>query len=249
MLKEHPIREEDWRTAISGLSLFASLSENESERLKNLAAVFIAEKTFLPLQGADLQTSMRILIAAEACLPILELGLDWYSDWKTIIVVPDAYEITRSDIDSHGIVHEYQDELGGEVLHLGPVVLSLADVQDSGLGDGYNVVIHEAAHKIDGKDGSFDGCPPLPNDISYDDWRKAFSEAFDRTRNRRGTKRRRNTPRIDSYAEFSPDEFFAVCVESFFDSPVILRSDFPEVYALLARFFKQEPFERLSHKR
>lgn len=242
ILADRPIREETWRSAVTALPVLSKLSGEELERLRDLSTIFLAEKEFYPLQGADLDEKVRTEIAAQACLPILELGADWYSDWKTVIVVPEAYEITRSETDSSGVVHEYQDELGGEVLHLGPVVLSLADVADSGYG--YNVVLHEAAHKIDGKDGRFDGCPPLPPDISYDEWRDAFSAAYDRLRNGRGPKRRK--PRIDAYAAFSPDEFFAVCVESFFETPVVLRSDFPAVYALLVRFFRQDPFGRLS---
>ncbi|MFA6506227.1 MAG: M90 family metallopeptidase [Treponemataceae bacterium] len=245
-VKDHPIPDADWNAVITTLSIFSSLSQNDLSRLRNLSTVFLFEKRFLPLQGTVLDSRTKTKIAAEACLPILGLDLDWYSDWKTIIVVPDAYEITRSEMDSSGVIHEYQDELSGEVLHLGPIVLSLTDVERSGLGDGYNVVIHEAAHKIDGKDGDFDGCPPLPEELSYEDWRKAFSEAYERSRNRRVAKRKRHSPRIDEYAEFSPDEFFAVCVESFFETPVILRSDFPSVYALLVRFFKQDSFERLS---
>lgn len=243
-IAKYPIPESEWEKVIAGVPLFASLSMEERTRLRALATVFLHEKEFLPLQGSVLTESTKIAIAAQACLPLLELDLDWYSDWKTIIVVPDAYEITRSEMDEAGVVHEYQDELSGEVLHLGPVVLSLADVQRAGFGDGYNVVIHEAAHKIDGKDGSFVGCPPLPAEITYAEWEAAFSAAFRRSRGRRTAKRKRR-PRIDEYAEFSPDEFFAVCVESFFETPVILQSDFPDVYSLLTRFFKQNPYERL----
>ena len=249
ILAERPIADAAWQSAVSFLPILSRLSADESNRLREHSTLFLAEKDILPLQGAEADDDLRIRIAAQACLPILELGMDWYSDWKTVILVPDAYEITRSEIDASGVVHEYQDELGGEVLHLGPVVLSLTDVEDSGYGDGYNVVVHEAAHKIDGKDGAFDGCPPLPADLSYDQWRAVFSEAYERMRGgRKGKHGRRRRPRIDSYAAFSPDEFFAVCAESFFETPVILRSDFPEVYALLARFFRQDPFERLGRR-
>jgi len=244
VLEQFPIPIELWEISVSNLPVLAKLDSHEQLRLRNLAAVFLNEKSFHPLQGAVIDKVLETRIAALACLPILNLDLDWYSDWKTIIVVPDSYEITRSDTDEAGVVHEYQDELGGEVLHLGPIVLSLKDVAESVYGDGYNVVIHEAAHKLDGKDGIFDGCPPLPPDIQYEEWRSAFTEAYDRTRMRRGPKKRR--PRIDDYAAFSPDEFFAVCVESFFETPVVLRSDFPAVYALMTLFFKQDPFERLT---
>jgi hypothetical protein len=250
ILAERPIPEDAWASTVGNVRIFSRLSANELRRLRDLSTVFLAEKDFRPLQGAEDGETTHIAIAAQACLPILELGLDWYDDWKTLILVPEAYEITRSETDDSGVVHEYQDELGGEVLHIGPVVLSLEDVADSGYGDGYNVVIHEAAHKLDGRDGRFDGCPPLPDDISYDEWRTAFTAAYDRTRlGPKGKRGRRRRPRIDPYAAFSPDEFFAVSVESFFETPVTLRGDFPDVYALLARFFRQDPYERLGQRR
>ncbi len=245
VIEKRPIPPDAWASAVAGLPVFSKLDSDEQARLKDLAAVFIDEKDFHPVQNAEIDYGTAVRIAALASLPVLNLGIDWYSDWKTIIVVPDAYEITRTETDAAGVVHEYEDELGGEVMHLGPVVLSLEDIADSGYGDGYNVVIHEAAHKIDGRDGVFDGCPPLPKTISAAEWRTAFSAAYERLRAPKRKKGRRK-PRIDEYAAFSPDEFFAVAVESFFETPVALKRDFPTVYELLVRFFGQDPYERLS---
>lgn len=244
-VQRHPVPLDEWEAALADLPILKTLDDSERTRLRELSAVFLAEKDFHPVQGAEIDYPAALRIAALACLPILEIGIDWYADWKTVIVVPEAYGITRSEIDEAGVVHEYGDELGGEVMHLGPVVLSLRDVADAGWGDGYNVVVHEAAHKIDGRDGAFDGCPPLPKDIAADDWRTAFTTAYERVRAPRPRKGRRG-PRIDDYAAFSPDEFFAVSVESFFETPVALKRDFPAIYALLARFFRQDPYERLS---
>jgi Mlc titration factor MtfA (ptsG expression regulator) len=260
VLESRPIPDELWQWALREHRLLAPLNEEERARLRSLATIFLSEKDFHPVRDAVIDDKFRVSVAVQACRPILELGLDWYADWKTIIVTGTAYEITRTEVDDAGVVHEYEDELGGEVLHLGPVVLSMEDVDESGWGDGYNVVIHEAAHKIDGRDGSFDGCPPLPGDIGPKEWKEVFSAAFARMRaaegrssssttggRKRGARRTNGGRiRIDSYAAFSPDEFFAVCTEYFFEKPVVLRSDFPEVYRLLARFYRQDPYERLS---
>jgi Mlc titration factor MtfA (ptsG expression regulator) len=262
ILSSRPIPEELWAWALHEHKIFASLDATERRRLRELTTIFLAEKDFHPVQAAEIDEEFRVSVAAQACLPILELGMDWYADWKTVIVTGDAYEITRTETDEAGVVHEYQDELGGEVLHLGPVVLSMADVDESGWGDGYNVVVHEAAHKIDGRDGSFDGCPPLPSEIEPEEWRTVFVTAYERMRaaegrggtprpksegRKRGTRRTKGDRiRIDPYAAFSPDEFFAVCTEYFFEKPVVLRSDFPDVYRLLALFYRQDPYERLS---
>jgi Mlc titration factor MtfA (ptsG expression regulator) len=262
ILAAKPIRDDQWTRVLLEHRMFAHLNAMERARLRDLATIFLAEKDFHPVRDAVVDDEFRTSVAVQACLPILELGIDWYADWKTIIVTGSAYEITRTETDEVGVVHEYEDEFGGEVLHLGPVVLSIADVEESGRGDGYNVVVHEAAHKIDGRDGYFDGCPPLPDDIDPREWKDVFSESFERMRavearssspwsamagRKRSARRGKGGRiRIDRYAAFSPDEFFAVCTEYFFEKPVILRSDFPGVYRLLARFYRQDPYDRLS---
>jgi len=262
MLDRYPIDDELWDWAIREHAILRALrsgapgERDERERLRELATLFLAEKIFDPVGDLALDEELRVSVAAQACLPILELGLDWYSDWSTIIITPKEYDVRKADVDEAGVVHEYDDEFAGEAFDLGPVALSRADIEASGWGDGYNVVIHEMAHKLDGRDGAYDGCPPLHRGMSPADWRSAFSAAFDDLRSRldrpeprkprgsrsRGGNARRGT-RIDPYAAESPDEFFAVCCEYFFEKPALLRSEYPEVFAQLAQFFRRNPTE------
>ena len=101
---------------------------------------------------------MRVAIAAQACLPILELGLDWYAGWTGIVVYPGDFRVRRTETDEDGVVHEWDDELAGEAMPGGPVVLSW----DAAANDPQiNVVIHEFAHKLDMLNGAADGVPPL----------------------------------------------------------------------------------------
>jgi hypothetical protein len=48
-------------------------------------------------------------------------------------------------------------------------------------------------------------------------------------------------PWLDPYAAEDPAEFFAVCAELFFDVPQDLRAEYPDVYAQLKKYFKQDP--------
>ena len=54
---------------------------------------------------------VRVSIAAQACLPILELGLDWYSGWTGIVLYPGDFRVRRSELDENGVLHEWEDEL------------------------------------------------------------------------------------------------------------------------------------------
>ena len=245
VLERFPVEDGLWDWAFKEHRIFRWMTQEDAARLRDLTAVFLREKRFDPVGGAALDDELRVSIAAQACLPILGLDLDWYSDWSTIIVTPRAYDVSKREYDEAGVVHEYEDEFSGESFDLGPVALSRVDVEESGWGDGYNVVIHEMAHKLDGRDGDYDGCAPVHRGMSYEAWRAAFVPAFDDIREKaaRAPKRRsrRRGPRIDAYAAESPDEFFAVACEYFFEKPFLLKSEYPEVYAQLALFFRRDP--------
>jgi len=248
ILERSPIPDELWNWAIKEHRIFRWLGDEDRLRLRELATIFLGEKIFDPVDDVVLDPETKVSIAAQACLPLLGLDIDWYNDWSTIIVTPREYDVRAKSVDQAGVVHEYDDEFAGESFDLGPVALSRADVEASGWGDGYNVVIHEMAHKLDGRNGAFDGCPPLRSDMDYGAWRDAFTSAFEDIRSkvdkpspRRGM-RHRGT-RIDSYAAESPEEFFAVSCEYFYEKPHLLRSEYPEVYSQLARFFGRDPIE------
>ena len=247
ILAERPIPDGLWDWALAEHRIFRDLDEAERVKLRELATIFLGEKTFDPVGGLELDDETRVSVAAQAVLPLLglEAGIDWYDDWSTIIVTEKEYGVKKRDVDEAGVVHEYDDEFAGEAFELGPVALSAVDIEASGWGDGYNVVIHEMAHKLDYRDGSFDGCPPLHDGMDPEAWRSAFSGAYsdlqaklERPASRRAGRRHRG---MDPYAAFSPEEFFAVACEYFYEKPAFLRSVYPDVYDQLVRFFRRDP--------
>lgn len=276
ILESRAIPERLWEWARSEHRIFRGMPESDGARLRKLATLFLATKRFDPVQGAEIDEHLKISVAAQACLPLVGLcdpqkagddsadelsallrGLSWYRSFATIFVTPDMYRVTRHNMDDAGVVEEYEDEFAGEAFELGPVALSVPDVEASGRGDGYNVIIHEMAHKLDGLDGNFDGCPPLHGDLDPAAWKADFTAAWDdflaRQRvgagSRDGEKRRskgmrmirRQRSRIDPYAAESPDEFFAVLCEYFWEKPSILISEYPAVFTQLVRFFRRDP--------
>ena len=131
----------------------------------------------------------------------------------------------------------------GESWERGPVILSWADAQEGGRGTGYNVVIHEFAHKLDMLNGEANGFPPLHAEMNREQWSSAFSEAYEAFCRRVD---RDCELEIDEYAAESPAEFFAVMSEAFFESPQTVRKSFPAVYAQLAQFYRQDPAARMA---
>jgi len=242
LLAERPLDPELWSQVLEQHPILTRLTDAEATTLRDLTTLFLAEKQFECVQGLVLEDHQKASVAVQACLPILHLGIDWYRDWSTLILTPPEFHDRRRDPDG-ALVHEYDEELGGQVLELGPVILSYRDVEDSGWGDGYNVVIHEMAHKLDHRSGAYDGCPPLHRGMSYTDWEAAFRQAYEHLRRKvtRLGKRAEKVLAIDPYAATDPAEFFAVCSEYFFEAPLVLNKEYPGVYNQLCLFYRQNP--------
>ncbi len=228
-----------WTTLAASVPALGRLNAAQQGRLRELAVLFLHEKHFEPAGGLVLDDAKRLRIAAFACLPILELGLDAYAGFLSLVVHPDEFLVRdRMYEDEDGVVHVGDDLLSGEAFEQGPVVLAWTEVELSGRGEGYNVVIHELAHKLDMLSGEANGVPPLHAGMRVPEWVAAFDAAYDDLVDQleRGVE-----PWLDPYAVEDSAELFAVCAELFFDVPQRLRQEYPDVYAQLKQFFKQDP--------
>jgi Mlc titration factor MtfA (ptsG expression regulator) len=243
ILKSTRVDDELWRRVAAQLPFLRGLSEDEMARLKNLVVVFLAEKEMHGAHGFELGDDVRLAIAMQACLPILNLGLSAYDGWVGIIVYPGQFRVEKEEVDADGVVHVYEDEQSGEAWPGGPVVLSWEDVGMSEAG--YNVVIHEFAHKIH-MEGPGDDEFPAPNaDMDAERWREALEAAYDRF----CAEVDAGKPTLmDEYAAEHPAEFFAVMSEAFFTDSAVLGRDYPQLYEQLALFYRQDPAERLPAK-
>jgi Mlc titration factor MtfA (ptsG expression regulator) len=234
--------EEDWLWLQEHHPILSGLRTDDLERLKRLVVLFLEKKVFEASDNLKMVESMKAVVAVQACLPILNLGLSWYRNWKTIVLVPRRFSQNRRQVDRAGVVHEWREVELGESWNKGPVVLSWEDVEASGWADGFNVVIHEAAHRLDLLDGAVNGRPELHADMSPKLWQETFLAAF-RDLERRMLRNLRSV--IDSYALESPGEFFAVISELFFEKPRQLKREYPELYIQLVQFYRQDPGQRL----
>lgn len=246
LLERARIPELDWQATVAGLPLLNGLHTTELERLRDLATLFLHEKALEPAGGLHLTPAMGPCIAAQACLPILNLGLDYYRGWSSVILYPEGFLAHHEYTDPVGLVHSVHRPLIGEAWERGPVVLSWADIVDTANEPGTNVVIHEMAHKLDMLTGDVNGLPPLHRSMSVQDWSRAFTTAYAALC--RDADRSRPTA-LDPYAADSPGEFFAVVSETFFETPEVVADHYPAVYEQLKAFYRQDPFTRLQGER
>lgn len=239
VLRNPGFTEAQWREVIAGTALLQAWPEAQLARLREQVALFLRAKSFSAADAEDVPAALRLQIAAMACVPILNLGLDYYDGWVEIIVYSDAFVSRHEEVDDAGVVHSWRRPLSGEAWSHGPVVLSRADVEESAQWcDGFNVVIHELAHKLDMLNGDANGFPPLHRGMRPQDWARDWSEAYDAFC--RQVDEGRETV-LDPYAAEHPAEFFAVLSEAFFELPEVLGQEWPQVYSHLAAFYRVDP--------
>jgi Mlc titration factor MtfA (ptsG expression regulator) len=257
-----------WQSCTARLAFLERLPASDLSRLKLVCEALLDKKSFSGAGGLELTDEIAVLIAVQACLPVLNLTLDLYDDMAGIIVYPSEFIIPHAEMDEAGVLHEWRAPVSGEAVDAGgAVVLSWEDVEDAG-APGYNVVIHEFAHKIDMSDGAANGCPPFlaafHAQIDARFWQQVFSAAYDDFV-RRVDALDQQLPEdfdaddavhaslyenllaalpLDPYAAEHPAEFFAVASEAFFVLPEPLAAGYPEVYQLLGRYYRQDPLGR-----
>ncbi len=231
------VSEADWQNALA-LPVFARLDETEKKRLRALAERLVKEKTFSGAAGAEIDGAVCAVIAAQAALPVLNLDIESYGAWQEIIVYPAEFVPEREEMDEAGVVHHVRHPMSGEAWEGGPLVLSWEDVRWSGLCDGYNVVIHEFAHKLDMANGAVDGLPRLHSGMRVEEWAAAFTPAYEDFCRRVDAD---EETALDAYAAESPAEFFAVLTEYFFELPETLHQAYPSIYEQMRRYYRQNP--------
>jgi len=214
------------------------LKSVEKGKLRRLAILFLDEKEFTGVKGLQLNGEMRMLIAVQACLPILNLGIEWYRKWSSIIVYPDSFIPNNTYTDEAGVVHQDQSVLGGEAWLRGPVILSWEGVASSPPLDGNNLVIHEFVHKLDMLNGVANGFPPLHKGMDKAAWSHDFQQAFNDLQHKVNAG---ESTVIDKYAATEPAEFFAVLSEVFFERPDQVYSIYPAVFQHFVEFYRQNP--------
>lgn len=242
-LRERPIPDALWQLTLLRYPFLATLPDAEAAELRRLATLFLARKEFFGAQGFAVTDDIAVAVAAQACLPVLALGLAHYDAFVGIVMHGDEVVARREVVDEHGVVHEYDETLSGEAMEGGPVMLSWRDVESAGDSAewAYNVVIHEFAHVLDMRDGMADGVPLLPDRAARQAWidvlepeYAAFCERVDAGED----------TVLDPYGAEGADEFFAVASEAFFVAGADFRAEHPTLYRLLAGYYRQDPAAR-----
>lgn len=209
-------------------------------QLKKLIQLFIAEKAFVGCRGLEITDEVRVTIAAQASLLLLNRGGAGYADLHRVLVYPSAFIVDRVQPQGGGVLQDQRQVLAGESWSQGQVILSWDDVLECAAtpDDGRNVVIHEFAHQLDQAHGPANGAPWLGAGRSYAQWSAVLGDAFARLQAQVAWG---ESTLIGAYGATSPAEFFAVVSEVFFEQAGALATEQPALYAELSRFYRVDP--------
>ena len=227
-----------WHKVTRRLTVLQGLDAVQMAHLRELTTWFLHNKAINGAHGLIVTMPMRITVAAQACLLILNLDIDYFDNWVEVILYPGAFIVTHEQRDTNGLVNNEANVLSGESWLRGPVILSWEDVERDSYSShaGHNVVIHEFAHKLDGLNSSTNGLPPLRNGMKLQDWAAALNAAYEKLC--RQVEAGESTA-INAYAATNPAEYFAVVSEYFFTAPALLEECCPAVHKQLTLFYRQ----------
>src|SRR5690554_982850 len=241
----------EWEAIVQQwLPCYRRMPEDVKDALRNRIKHFLANKRFVGCAGQQIDDTIRLSIAAQACLLILNRPGDYYADLRWILVYPNEFVVERHRPDESGVVSDGRHVLAGESWSDGRVILAWSSIQQgiADFTDGFNVVLHEFAHQLDHQSGATNGAPLLKSAADYQQWAAVFSEEFARLQAvaRRanvgpGTPARFADEVLDLYGASNPAEFFAVATESFFEQSSALAQRHPHLYEQLQRYYEVDP--------
>lgn len=233
-----------WQQAMS-IPLLSALTETERQSLIPLAKRFLRQKHLVPLQDFQLDELKSTRLALLFCLPVLNLSYAWLDGFLEVLIYPTPFMVDDEWQDEFGLVHHERMVHSGQSWQQGPIVLNWLDVQDSFDLSGYNLIIHEVAHKLDSRgSGNANGMPsiPLRNVASWEHDLNAAMQSIQDEIDTVGE----NAATIDAYAASDAAECFAVLSEYFFTLPAIMKARFPSLYQHFTLFYRQDPAHRYA---
>lgn len=228
-----------WDAVVSAHPFLAWRCEEDQAALRTMAQAFLQTKEFHGAQGFAVTDEVAVSVAAQACLPVLRLGLKPYSGFVGIVMHEGPVLARREVTDEQGLIHTWDEELVGEAVEGGPVMLSWNQgaAPEDDRPTAFNVVIHEFAHLLDLGDGALNGIPAIGAELRHR-WEHTLMSAFDRFDERSACG---YESVIDDYGAQDPVEFFAVTCEAFFTRPRALAAEMDALYACYRDYFRQDP--------
>lgn len=238
--KRVPFKPEWEQWLMTSLPVYNALPHDHRIKLKRKMTEFIPSVYWEGAKGLELTERMIVIIAAQACLLIINMKGLPFSRLKTVIVFPEAFLHESTDSEDGVIVTESRHRVSGLSYGRGTVSLAWEETQFGGrcMRDGQNVVFHEFAHQLDQASGYANGAPVLQRPEFYGEWYEVMRDEFERLiRDSENDK----VTLLDDYGATDPAEFFAVATETFFEKARKMRKRYPDLYRVMKQYYQLDP--------
>ncbi len=230
----------EWEAIVRrNVALYAFLPPELHQQHAGHTRNLLVEKHFEGCGGLALTEEMRVTIAAQAALLILNRSTNYFPKCDSILVYPSAYVAPQKRRVGFVEVEEDSARLGESWMR-GVVVLAWDNVLAQGrrVGTGHNVVLHEFAHQLDQEDGAGDGTPILGSRKAYAVWARVLTHEYEDLVSH---VQHHVRDVMDAYGATNAAEFFAVATETFFDNAHEMRRRHPSLYEVLKDYYRVDP--------
>jgi MtfA peptidase len=203
---------------------YRHLSKKGADKFVVRVARFISAKRFIGMEGLEVTFEMKVRIAATAVQLTFGLDRTGFSHYKVIKIFPSSF---------YSRIHDRY--LKGGASTGGSLMFSWHDFQEgyADPADRYNLGLHEMAHalRIELKYGTdFDS-----RFADYSDhWVKMALPEFEKMN-------KGNTSFLRDYGGTNVEEFFAVCIEHFFEVPHEFKQHLPDIFNHLCFLLNLDP--------
>lgn len=239
----------EWMDIIErNVPLYHGLPHNLQQELLDHVKFFIYEKRFRGAKGLEVNDEMKVTIAANACILILNRKSNYFKKLSTVVVYPSSFYDNIDVQDSIGVVQQQKHHVLGQSYQLGLVRLAWDSSLSGGknIYDGSNLIYHEFAHQLDTNDNVADGTPILASRDEYPQWVETMSKRY---KELLAEVKQRKKTFLGSYAATNAAEFFAVATEKFFEKPERMHREQADLYKELQDFYKQDPIQYIERTR
>lgn len=230
-----------WQQVLNDrIPVYRRLPDKARDKLRSRMQIFLNEKLFEGCGGFSLTEEHQVIVAAHACMLILEEHSGYYPNLNSILVYPADYVAPVYEQGAGSVVREGWESRSGESWNPGNIVLSWNDIRRDleNPSDGENLIYHEFTHQLDYQYGLSSGIDPDGRTDSEDEWTLELARTY-RTLVRKAQRRSHDV--LDLYGATAPAECLAVAVECFMEKPEALRRHYPELYRHLTSFFGFDP--------
>lgn len=238
--KARPFPQEWERILQQNVGLYRILPAELKTQLHDHMKVFLAEKSFEGCGGLEITDEIRVTVAGQACLLLLNHPARYYPGLRAILVYPRAYMAQSSRRQGLISFPDQREVHLGESWSNGTLILSWCDVLRTShdVRDGHNLVLHEFAHQLDQEDGVGDGIPIIEQQSKFLHWAEVLDREY---KHLVQVTQRGKKDVLDAYGATNAAEFFAVATEAFFEKPAALHRKHPELYDELKDFYQLDP--------